>query len=262
MEGRNLIVNCDFFVDYLNDFQQKLFTMSWKPIMLFKLERVCCKNVTTTDMRTVSQHPHSYEQAQDQDDAVLLLDLNRGRSASRSNFNHPFELAAYNTGGHSPAEYAKVSSVSVSTPPGGTIPGNSSSITRYPISGPLEVSQNNTAETSIQPMMAPVTPKGAVGIMTNSSMESMIDNQPISNNHVTHLKPTTQTATPENGNPIEEKGKISNPSPNVQTEQLKEQPLTVPGVSRRKTTGKKCGQSVLNSDQATDLTGIANKKQY
>ena len=66
-------------------------------------------------------------------------------------------------------------------------------------------------------MMAPVTPKGAVGIITNASMESMIDNPPIINNHVTNLKPTTQIATPENGNQIKEKGQISNPSPNVQT---------------------------------------------
>ena len=63
--------------------------------------------------------------------------------------------------------------------------------------------------------MAPVTSKGDVGIMTNASMESMIDNQSIINNQVTNLKRTTQIATPENGNPIEEKGEISNPSPNV-----------------------------------------------
>ena len=79
-------------------------------------------------------------------------------------------------------------------------------------------------------MMVTVTPKGAVGIMTNASMESMIDNQLIINNHVTNLKTTTQIATPENGNQIEEKGEISNPSPNVQTKQLKEQPPTVPSV--------------------------------
>ena len=89
--------------------------------------------------------------------------------------------------------------------------------------------------------MAPVTPKGAVGIMTNVYMESMIDNQSIINNHVTNLKCTTQIATPENGNPIEEKGEISHPSSNVQIKQLKKQPLTVPGVSRGKITGKKVG---------------------
>ena len=53
--------------------------------------------------------------------------------------------------------------------------------------------------------------------MTNTSMESMIDNQSIINNQVTNLKRTTQIATPENGNPIEEEGEISNSSPNVHT---------------------------------------------
>ena len=77
---------------------------------------------------------------------MLLLDLKRDRSASRSNFNHPFDLAAYNTGGQSVTDYAQVSGVSVANPPVGIIPGNSSSITRYSFSGPLEVSQNNTAE--------------------------------------------------------------------------------------------------------------------
>ena len=191
MEGRHLIVNHDFLVHYLNDFRHKLFTMSWKPIMLFKLEQVCYKNVIPTDMQTVGQHPRSYKQTQDQDDAVLLLYLNRARSASRSNFNCPFELATYNNGGHSVTQYAKVSAVLVSTPPVGTILGNGSSITQYPIFSSLEVSQNNTVVTSVQPMIAPVTPKGVVEMITNASTESMIDNPPRSNNHVTNLKPAT-----------------------------------------------------------------------
>ena len=49
MEGRNLIVNRDFLAEYLNDFRHELFTMSWKPIMLFKLERVCCNDDTPTN---------------------------------------------------------------------------------------------------------------------------------------------------------------------------------------------------------------------
>ena len=57
-------------------------------------------------------------------------------------------------------------------------------------------------------MMVTVTPKGAVGIMKNTSMESMIDNQPIIDNHDTNLKTPTQMATPENGNQIEEKGNL------------------------------------------------------
>ena len=117
--------------------------------------------------------------------------MNRGHSVSRSNFTHPFKLVAHNTGGQSVTNYAQVYGVLVATPPVGTIPCNSSSITRYPFSGPLESSENNTAETSTEPMMAPVNPKGDVGIMTNASMESMIDNQSITNNQVTNLKGTT-----------------------------------------------------------------------
>ena len=109
--------------------------------------------------------------------------------------------------------------------------------------------------------MAPVIPKGDVGIMTNASMESTIDNQPIINNHVTNLKTTTQIATPDNGNQIEEKGKISNPSPNVQRKQFKEKPLTAPGVSKTKTSGKNEGQSVITSDRTTDVTKIMNQGQ-
>ena len=222
MEGRNLIVNSGFLADYLNDFRHEIFTMSWKPIMLFKLERVCCKNVTPTDIRSAGQHPRSYEQATDQDDAVLFLEINMGRSVSRSKFTHPFELAARNTSGQSVTDYPQVSSVLVATPLEGILLGNTSSISRYPFSGSLEVTENTTAETLIEPMMATVTPKGDVGIMTNTFKESMIDNQFIINNQVTNLKRTTQIiATPENGNPIEEKGEISNPSPNVHTIQPK-----------------------------------------
>ena len=61
MEGRNLIVNRDFLAEYLNDFRHELFTMSWKPIMLFKLNQVCYTNVTPTDMRMVGEHTRSYE---------------------------------------------------------------------------------------------------------------------------------------------------------------------------------------------------------
>ena len=97
-------------------------------------------------------------------------------------------------------------------------------------------------------MMPTVTPKGDVRRMTNPSMESMIDTQSINNNQVTNLTHTTQIiVTPENGNPIEEKGEISNSSPNVHTIQPKEQPLTELGISRKKT-GKKSGQSILTSD--------------
>ena len=72
MAGRNLKVNRSFVPSHLNDFRHELFTMSWKPIMLFKLERVCYMNVTPTDMGSVSEHTRSYEQTQDQDGAVLL----------------------------------------------------------------------------------------------------------------------------------------------------------------------------------------------
>ena len=52
--------------------------------------------------------------------------------------------------------------------------------------------------------------------MTNPSMESMIDTHSINNNEVINLTRTTKIiVTPANGNPIEEKGKMNNPSPNV-----------------------------------------------
>ena len=65
MEDRDLKVNRDIVPPHLNDFRHDLFTMSWKPIMLFKLDRVCCMNVTPTNMGLVSAHKSSYEEAQD-----------------------------------------------------------------------------------------------------------------------------------------------------------------------------------------------------
>ena len=50
MAGRNLKVNRDIVPPHLNHFRHELFTMSWKPIMLFKLDRVCYMNVTPTNM--------------------------------------------------------------------------------------------------------------------------------------------------------------------------------------------------------------------
>ena len=38
MAGRNLKVNRDIVLPHLNDFRHKMFTMSWKQIVLFKLE--------------------------------------------------------------------------------------------------------------------------------------------------------------------------------------------------------------------------------
>ena len=65
-------------------------------------------NVTPTDMESIGQHTRSYKQAQDQDDAVLLLDLNRARCASSSPTNHHLQLPPYNDVGHSVTKYAKV----------------------------------------------------------------------------------------------------------------------------------------------------------
>ena len=61
MVGRNLKVNRDIVPPHLNDFRHELFTMSWKPIMLFKLERVCYMHVTPTYMGSFSEHTRSYE---------------------------------------------------------------------------------------------------------------------------------------------------------------------------------------------------------
>ena len=64
-----------------------------------------------------------------------------------------------------------------------------------------------------------------------------------------------------NGNPIKEKEKMNNPSPNVQKVQPKEKPLTEPDGGGRKPTGKKARKLVLDSNQTTDLTTIAKEKQ-
>ena len=115
MEGRNLIVNRDFLAGYLNDFQHKLFTMSWKPIMLFKLERVCCKDDTPTDMQTVGNQAQSYEQVTNTENTELLLQMNR-------------RCLQYNPSNQLVTQHGKVSDVLVATPLVGTFVGNSSSI--------------------------------------------------------------------------------------------------------------------------------------
>ena len=52
---------------------------------------------------------------------------------------------------------------------------------------------------------------------------------------------------------------MNNPSPNVQTIQPKEQPLTEPDVGGRKPPGKKARKSVLAPYETTDLTAIAKE---
>ena len=89
MEGRNLIVNRDFLAEYLNDFRHELFTMSWKPIMLFKLERVCSNNDTQTETRSAGNHQRTYEQVTNTENAELLLQMTRGRSIPQSNSTTP-----------------------------------------------------------------------------------------------------------------------------------------------------------------------------
>ena len=96
MEGRDLIVNRDVLAEYLNDFRHELFTMSWKPIMLFKLERVCCNDDTPTDMRSAGNHQRSYEQVTNTENVELLLQMNRGSSIPNSNFTPAFELLSRN----------------------------------------------------------------------------------------------------------------------------------------------------------------------
>ena len=230
--------------------------MSWKPIMPFKLKQVCSTNVTPTDMRIVSEHTRSYEQAQDQDGVVILLDLNRSRCASRFPSNLPLQLPPYNNGGYSGARYAKVLRVLVAILPVGSIQGNGSSITQYPIKGYLDVSQNNPVAKSIHQIMPTIFPNGAVGIMENTFMESMIDNQPIIDNHDTNLKNKTQMATLENGNQIEVKRELSNLSPNLQRKQLEEKPLTVPCVAKRKHQKTKKEESLITSEPTIDLTTV------
>ena len=113
----------------------------------------------------------------------------------------------YNDGGHSVTEYAKVLGVSVAIPPVGSIQGNGSSITQYPISGHLDVSQNSTVAKSIHPMMATVTPKAAIGRGENSFMELTNANQTLIDNHNTNLKTITRMATQNNDNQIPGEGK-------------------------------------------------------
>ena len=128
MEGRNLIVNRDFLAEYLNDFQHELFTMSWKPIMLFKLERVCSKNDTPTYMQSASNQRHSYEQVTNTESAELLLHMNRGRSVPKSNFTPACELLQRNPCNLSVSHQSQVLDGLVVTPLVATCVGNNSSI--------------------------------------------------------------------------------------------------------------------------------------
>ena len=189
--------------------------------------------------------------------------MNRGRSIPSSNFTPAFELLQRNPSDQSVTNHGQVSDVSVATPLVGTLLGNSSSISNYPSSSSLQLTKNTTAKTSNEPMMTTViTPKGDVGRMTNPSIKSMIDTHSINNNEVINLTRTTKIiVTPANGNPIKEKGKMNNPSPNVQTIQPKEQPLTEPDVGGRKPPGKKARKSVLAPYETTDLTAIAKETQ-
>ena len=105
--------------------------------MLFKLERVCCKNDTPTNMRSAGHHPRSYEQVTNTDHAELLLEMNRGRFIPHFNFTPAFELLARNPGDQSVTNHGQVSNVLVATPLVGTLLSNTSSISKYPLSSTL-----------------------------------------------------------------------------------------------------------------------------
>ena len=77
MAGRNLTVNRTIVPPHMNDFRHELFTMSWKPIMLFKLDRVGCMNVTPTSLGEVGEHTSLFDLAPDLNEANLLLDLHK-----------------------------------------------------------------------------------------------------------------------------------------------------------------------------------------
>ena len=90
----------------------------------------------------------------------------------------------------------------------------------------------------------------------------MIDNQFIIDNHDTNLNTPTQMVIPENGNQIEGKGEFSSPSSNLHRKQLKEQPITAPCISKRKTSETNKKKYLITSDPTTDLTGLMNKEHH
>ena len=223
MEGRNLIVNRDFLAEYLNDFRHELFTMSWKPIMLFKLERVCCNDDTQTAMRSAGTHRRTYEHVTNTENAELLLQMTRGRSIPQSNSTTAFGVVPRHPGNQSLTHPGQVSHVSVTSPVLGTLLGNSSSISNNPSASSLQLTKNTTAKTSNEQMMTTViSPTGVVGTISDSSQNSMINTPSINNN--------------------------------IPTIQQKEKPVTTPNNGGRKQ------QETLVSVVTTDLSAIANEK--
>ena len=154
MEGRNLKVNRDIVPPHLNDFRHELFTMSWKPIMLFKLDRVCCMNVTPTNMGLVSAHKSSYEEAQDQNGANLLLDFNKnGRGRTRP-MNHELRPSVHDGVVHSVTRIPIVGVDSGAGVPVQSIQGNDSSNGHYPLPNNHDHPINTTCGTSKQALTA------------------------------------------------------------------------------------------------------------
>ena len=206
MEGRNLKVNRDIVPPHLNDFRHELFTMSWKPIMLFKLDRVCYMNVTPTHMGLVSEHKRSYEEAQDQDGANLLLDFNKtGRGPTRP-MNHELRSSMHNGVVQSVTRTLIVCVDSGACVPVQSIQRNASSNGHYPPSNNQDQSKNTTGETSKQAMTATLPANGSDAVMTNASIKSNLVYQSANDNNDTNKKTPSLMATPEIGNQIGENG--------------------------------------------------------
>ena len=178
MAGRNLKVNHNIVPPHLNDFRHELFTMSWKPIMLFKLDRVCCMNVTPTNMGLVSAHKNLYEEAQDQNGANLLLDLYKDKRGLTRPINHELRSSVDDGVVHS---VTGIPIVGVDSGAGVTVQsflGNNSSIGHSSLPHTQEQPKNTTAGTSKDVMLASLPANGSNAVMANSSVNSNVVYQP------------------------------------------------------------------------------------
>ncbi len=241
MEGRNLIVNRDFLAEYLNDFRHELFTMSWKPIMLFKLERVCSNNDTLTETRPAGNQQRTSEQVTNAMNAELLLQMNRGRSIPRFNCTTEFGVVPRNTGDQSLTPTGQISHVSVTGTVPGTLLDNSSSISNNPSGSSLQMTKNTAAEMSNEQMLTTgISSRPVVGTIIDLSQNSMIN------------APAVNNKTP-NENSIKEKEQNNNSPPPVPAIQQKEKPMMKPNI------GPSVQQETLVSTITANLSVGANK---
>ena len=169
-------------------------------------------NVTPTNMGLVSAHKSSYEEAQDQDGANLLLDFNKtGRGLTRP-MNHELRSSMHDGVVHSATGTPIVGVDSGAGVPVQPIQGNKSSNGHYPLPNNQDQSKNTTGGTSKQAMTATLPANGSDAVMTNASVNSNVIYQPANDNNDTNKKTPTLMAAPEIGNQIGENGASSSSS--------------------------------------------------